>query len=95
MTDRLDPQRDNPTRPIGSVGDIEDQVAPGLGDDDRTGMPEHEIDENETIGGGILATGGTAIDRGTGGLAGQAQGTTDDDDDETVVRDAGVAPEDD
>jgi hypothetical protein len=41
----------------------------------RRGLPEHEIDEDETVGGGVMASGGTAIDRGTGTLGGQAQGT--------------------
>jgi hypothetical protein len=94
MTDRLDPQRDNPTRPIGSVGDVEQQVTTDLGDDDQGGLPRHEIDEDETVGGGVMSQGGTAIDRGTGTLSGQAQGAEDDDDDPRV-RDAGVGIDDD
>jgi hypothetical protein len=38
------------------------------------GLPEHEIDEVETVGGGVMSSGGTAVDRGTGTLGGQAQG---------------------
>jgi hypothetical protein len=37
-------------------------------------LPEHEIDDDQTVGGGVMSEGGTAIDRGTGTLAGQAQG---------------------
>ena len=37
------------------------------------GLPEHEIDADETVGGGVLSSGGTAIDRGTGTLGGRAQ----------------------
>jgi hypothetical protein len=37
------------------------------------GLPEHEIDDDETVGGGVLSSGGTAIDRGTGTLGGLAQ----------------------
>ena len=37
-------------------------------------LPEHEIDDERTAGGGILGEGGTAVDRGTGELGGTAQG---------------------
>jgi hypothetical protein len=37
-------------------------------------LPEHEIDDDRTAGGGVMSEGGTAIDRGTGELGGQAQG---------------------
>ena len=93
MTDRLDPQRDNPTRPIGSVGDIEDQVGASLGDDGQDGVPSHEMDEDETVGGGMMSQGGTSVDRGTGVLDGQAQGDGHDGDD--VDDGAGVGIEDD
>lgn len=48
----------------------------GLGgpDDDDNDMPEHEEDPDDTVGGGVMSEGGTAIDRGTGTLAGEAQG---------------------
>jgi hypothetical protein len=40
-------------------------------DDQREGMlPEHEIDDERSVGGGIMSSGGTAVDRGTGTLAG-------------------------
>jgi hypothetical protein len=38
-------------------------------DDDRTakpGLPEHEYDDPNTVGGGIMSQGGTSTDRGTG-----------------------------
>ena len=52
----------------------------------RDELPEHEIDDDRTTGGGILSEGGTAVDRGTGTLSGTAQGETGDDDrpDESV-----------
>ena len=37
------------------------------------GLPEHEIDADEPVGGGVLSCGGTASDRGTGTLGGRAQ----------------------
>jgi hypothetical protein len=56
-------------------------------------LPEHERDEDATVGGGLMGAGGTAVDRGTGELGGTAQGTGDDDDDETtggLVNDIGT-----
>jgi hypothetical protein len=73
MTNRFEPSgSDTPVRPIGSAGDS------GLDEDDEeTGrldeLPEHERDDDRTVGGGLMESGGTAIDRGTGTLAGQAQ----------------------
>jgi hypothetical protein len=37
-------------------------------------LPPEEIDEDRTVGGGMLDAGGTATTRGTGTLGGQAQG---------------------
>jgi hypothetical protein len=56
-------------------------------------LPEHERDENETIGGGVLSSGGTAIDRGTGELSGTAQGpgAGDEPEGEGVVPPPGMA----
>ena len=55
-------------------------------DERRDELPEHETrDEGETVGGGVMAAGGTAIDRGTGTLDGTAQGTRAGDDDESVL----------
>ena len=51
----------------------------------RRGLPEHEIDEEDTAGGGILGVGGTAIDRGTGTLGGTAQGNDPGAEDEAPV----------
>lgn len=43
-------------------------------------LPEHERDDDPTIGAGLLIKGGTAIDRGTGTLDGEAQDHDDEDD---------------
>jgi hypothetical protein len=97
MTDQHEPQRDNPARPIGSLDDVEADATTRR-DGQRRGLPAHEIDEDETAGGGMMSQGGTAIDRGTGTLAGQAQGREPGDDEEgtdTIARDAGVGVEDD
>jgi hypothetical protein len=48
----------------------------------RNGMPEDEIDDDRTVGGGVLSEGGTAIDRGTGTLSGPARDLDDEDDDD-------------
>ncbi|MFL5679938.1 MAG: hypothetical protein ACJ77B_04995 [Chloroflexota bacterium] len=56
-------------------------------------LPEHERDEAASVGGGVMAAGGTAVDRGTGELGGTAEGTQEDDDDETtggLVNDIGT-----
>jgi hypothetical protein len=87
MSSRFEPQRDNPLRPLGSVDDAtNDAVAgPDREDDDDLGrnrtdaLPEHEHDDDATVGGGVLEMGGTSVDRGTGTLAGQAQGDDDSD----------------
>ena len=49
-------------------------------------LPEHESREIEgqSVGGGVLTEGGTAVDRGTGTLGGTAQGALDGEDDTTV-----------
>ena len=57
------------------IGALDPDVAGRDGERGRTeGLPEHEIDDDRTTGGGILSEGGTAVDRGTGELGGQAQG---------------------
>jgi hypothetical protein len=38
------------------------------------GLPEHERDPNDAVGGGLLGQAGTARDRGTGTLGGVAEG---------------------
>ena len=55
-------------------------------DDEHHGLPEHEQDDERTVGGGVMASGGTAIDRGTG--------MVDDADaaDEIPAMNAGVIP---
>lgn len=58
-------------------------------DDDRSrgeGLPEHERDDDTTVGGGVMASGVTATDRGTGETGGTAQGPgAGDDEGETGV----------
>jgi hypothetical protein len=61
-------------RPAAAGGDEADETR-------ARGLPEHEVDEDTSIGGGVLGQGGTAIDRGTGTTDGQAQGETPDDED--------------
>ena len=77
MSNRFEPQRDNPLRPLGSVGDVEHDALDGPDDEedlDRTdALPEHERDEDTTLGGGVMSMGGTSVDRGTGTLAGEAE----------------------
>jgi hypothetical protein len=51
-------------------------------DTTETGLPTHEIDEDRSVGGGIVSKGGTAVDRGTGTTGGQAERLDDDDDDD-------------
>jgi hypothetical protein len=83
MTDQLDPGRDSGQddgdQPQGSILNVEAEAASviGLGGPDRDDdddMPEHEEDRDDTVGGGVMSEGGTAIDRGTGTLGGEAQG---------------------
>ena len=52
-------------------------------------LPEHESREieGETVGGGVLGAGGTAVDRGTGTLSGTAQGAPEEDEATTDVLD--------
>jgi hypothetical protein len=83
MTNQFDPERDNRPRPFGTVDDLGEDATTDP-DDGEARLPRHEIDENETVGGGILTQGGTAIDRGTGTLGGQAQGDDDRNDDKTA-----------
>ena len=60
----------------------DDTFSPPFGGDseDERPLPDHEYDEIESVGGGVLGAGGgvlgaggTATDRGTGTLEGQAQ----------------------
>jgi hypothetical protein len=52
----------------------------GYPDRDAEDPAEHERDDERTVGGGVMSSGGTAVDRGTGTLDGQAQGPAADDD---------------
>ena len=52
-------------------------------------LPEHEFRdiEGQSVGGGVMRSGGTAVDRGTGTLGGTAQGPDDPDSTDTPVVD--------
>ena len=39
------------------------------GDERLDVLPDHEIDEERSVGGGVMSQGGTAVDRGTGTLS--------------------------
>ena len=85
MTDPANRTITNPARPIGPVGQAAEDVVKDPETTDERGrlgkLPEHEIDDDTTVGGGVMSQGGTVVDRGTGTLDGQAQGTPPDDDD--------------
>ncbi|HEX5013551.1 MAG TPA: hypothetical protein VFV72_05255 [Candidatus Limnocylindrales bacterium] len=64
------------------VEDVADDPAGDSADRDRLRqLPGHEIDDDATVGGGVMSEGGTAVDRGTGTLTGQAEGMPPDDND--------------
>ena len=46
-------------------------------------LPDHEIDDERTVGGGVMSQGGTAIDTGTGTLSDAADSTPSSDVDPT------------
>jgi hypothetical protein len=50
-------------------------------------LPEHERDDDRSIGGGVMSSGGTVVDRGTGELGGTAQPDPDMVDDEDILVD--------
>jgi hypothetical protein len=78
----MESQRDNPARPLGGLDELDDQARAGIGGpDDGNSMPAHEIDEDDSVGGGVMSQGGTAIDRGTGSISGQAQDKSGGDED--------------
>lgn len=55
------------------------------GEDDKNrdrALPEHEYDRDDAVGGGVMGSGGTSVDRGTGELAGSARGDEDVDEDD-------------
>ncbi len=75
----------------------DDVIQLGPPDDDRGDrddqLPEHERDADATAGAGMMGSGGTAIDRGTGELEGTAQGPalgSDERDDSVAGADAGM-----
>jgi hypothetical protein len=90
MASRFEPTRDNPLRPLGSAGDASHDAIDGPDDEEKLArtdaLPEHERDDDSTIGGGVMGMGGTTVDRGTGTLTGEAQGDHGDHDDEPGIR---------
>lgn len=48
--------------------------------DRRNALPEHERDDDTSAGGGLMSSGLSATDRGTGDVSGTAQGPGADDD---------------
>ena len=56
-------------------------------------MPDHERDEDRTIGGGLMSEGGTAIVRGTGTLDGTAQDRDPDETDDEAGVDLDLGPD--
>ena len=58
----------------------------------RDELPEHETRpiEGETVGGGVMGEGGTAINRGTGDLEGTAQGPYANEDEDVEPVDEGL-----
>ncbi|HEY0442690.1 MAG TPA: hypothetical protein VGC90_00555 [Candidatus Limnocylindrales bacterium] len=51
-------------------------------DDDsaKQGLPEHEYDDPNTVGAGVMSQGGTSTDRGTGAVDSGDHGTDDEHD---------------
>ena len=56
----------------------------------RSALPEHERDDDTTVGGGLTSSGVTATDRGTGELSGTAQGPEADDDEDDPDANTGM-----
>jgi hypothetical protein len=48
-------------------------------------LPEHEQDSDQSVGGGLMSSAGTAIDRGTGTSSAEAQARRADDDEADPV----------
>ncbi|HVL54690.1 MAG TPA: hypothetical protein VM344_10585 [Vitreimonas sp.] len=60
-------------------------------DDGPDGLPEHERDDERTVGGGVMGAGGTSVDRGTGDLDGNAQGGEPDNEEAGGVNEGMIA----
>ncbi len=64
-----------------AVDSLDDDSANGDDQDRLSKLPPEERDDPNTIGAGVMSAGGTAVDRGTGTLSGEAQGDDRGDDD--------------
>ena len=75
---------------------MDDEMRRRTDEDRLEDMPAHESDEDveTTLGGGVMSSGGTAVDRGTGTLGGTAQGRDADDGDDDLDDDFDTAPVD-
>src|SRR5215213_5577481 len=79
---RRSPRNDDRTRERATEDTMSDDrraTYDGQADDDRTDVL-HEQDDQTTVGGGVMGSGGTAVDRGTGQLDETDTDTTDADD---------------
>jgi len=85
MTSRDEPQRHDILRPVEALEESgADPSVDEDGDERPDELPEHERDDDRTVGGGVMSMGGTTVDRGTGTLGGQAQGAVDEDADDSA-----------
>ena len=57
--------------PFATLEDAAD-AALGRDHDDPDRLPAHETDRDSAVGGGLMSQGGTAIDRGTDTVGGEA-----------------------
>jgi len=57
----IDPSKPPVVTPIDAAADAVDR-------DEESELPEHELRDAPTAGGGVMSQGGTAVDRGTGTL---------------------------
>lgn len=73
-------------------GDYTVEGEPGARPDHGDELPSHEFREGDAVGGGIMGAGGTAVDRGTGTLSGQAQGPDETIEGEADARDDDAGP---
>ena len=70
---------DQSRRPFEGIDEMDDRAP--------AGMPAHEQDPDATVGGGMMGSGGTSVDRGTGELGADGSRDLSEEalDDDTVV----------